>query len=67
MKLVVDLGGRRAHELHLSPSIARLQIENVIRRHDARGHGVEKAAPEIDKELHYFVTTPEGQLEYWLE
>jgi hypothetical protein len=66
MKLVIDLDGSRAQELHLSDDVARIQLRNVLQRHEARGHTVTRVADQAI-ELHYLVTTPEGPMRYWLE
>jgi hypothetical protein len=67
MKLVVELNGAPAQALYLSVPVALLQLTNVLQRHAARGHVVNRPDPLASNDMQYVVVTPEGTIKYRLE
>jgi hypothetical protein len=67
MKFIVELGGKRAEELHMSTWGARQQLDNALKGHAARGHFIAQSEEDVDVSSHFIVVTPRGKIEYWLE
>lgn len=67
MKLIVELAGKRAEELHLSTYGAHQQLDNALRTHAAHGHHIAQSQLHEAVDSHYLVATPTGTIEYWLE